>query len=94
LGFASSWFPIRKRLEQQRLIEPGLTHKGLRHTVATILAEMGNDERTIADMLGQKTIEMARHYSRRADRTRKLTTVVTKLDVELKRRRTKVVKPT
>jgi integrase len=93
-GFASSWFPIRKRLEHQGLIGPGLTYKGLRHTVATILAEMGYDERTIADMLGQKTIEMARHYSRRADRTRKLTAVVTNFDVELNRRRTKAVKPT
>ncbi|WP_297323592.1 tyrosine-type recombinase/integrase [uncultured Bartonella sp.] len=44
-------------------MEKGLTLKGLRHTVATILAEMGMDERTIADVLGQKTIEMARHYS-------------------------------
>lgn len=34
---------------------PGLTLKGLRHTVATILAEMGMDDRTIADMLGQRT---------------------------------------
>lgn len=92
-GFASSWFPIRKKLEASTTIAPGLTFKGLRHTVATILAEMGYDERTIADMLGQKTIEMARHYSRRADRTQKLTAVITKFDAELNRRRTKVVKP-
>jgi integrase len=32
---------------------------GLRHTVAVILRECGHDERTIADALGQKTIEMA-----------------------------------
>ena len=43
---------------------------------------MGYDERTIADMLGQKTIEMAPHYSRRADKSRKLTAVVANFDQE------------
>jgi integrase len=42
----------------------------LRHTVAVILRECGYDERTIADALGQKTIEMARLYARGADRPR------------------------
>lgn len=64
-GFRASWRPIRQELERASAIKPGLTLKGLRHTVATILAEMGYDERTIADMLGQMTIEMARHYSKR-----------------------------
>lgn len=59
--------------------------------MATILAEMGYDERTIADMLGQKTIEMARHYSRRADKRVKLTAVITNFDAEMLKRRTKVV---
>ena len=57
-------------------------------------AELGYDERTIADMLGQKTVEMARHYARRADRSRKMTTVVEKFDAEVNRRRTASVKPT
>jgi integrase len=82
------------KLEQAGIVAPGLTLKGLRHTVATILAELGFDERTIADMLGQKTIEMARHYSRRANRTRKLTAVIESFDAEVNRRRTKIVKPT
>ncbi len=33
----------------------------------SFLREAGADERTIADALGQKTIEMARHYARGAD---------------------------
>jgi len=41
--------------------------------VATILAEMGYDDRTIADVLGQKTLAMAQPYSRRANRAKKLT---------------------
>lgn len=80
------WRPLRKRLEESGKVEPGLTLKGLRHTVATILSEMGMDERTIADYLGQKTIEMARHYSRRADKRQKLNAVVLSLDEEVKRR--------
>jgi len=59
--------------------------------VATILAEMGMDERTIADILGQKTIEMARHYSMRADKSRKMETVVKDFKQEVGRRKTKIV---
>jgi integrase len=81
------------KLEAEGKVQPGLTLKGLRHTVATILAEMGYDERTIADMLGQKTTQMARHYARRADRTRKLSAVVENFDAEVNARRTCSVKP-
>jgi hypothetical protein len=35
--------------------------------VAVILREAGHDERTIADALGQCTIEMASHYAKGAD---------------------------
>ena len=75
-------------------IGPGLTLYGLRHTVAVILRELGYDERTIADALGQKTIEMARLYAEGADLKPKMRGVVAKFDAELNRRRTKAVKPT
>ena len=61
--------------------------------MATILAEMGYDERTIADLLGQETIEMARHYSKHADKGRKMTAVVKDFEAEMDNRRTKVGKP-
>jgi integrase len=93
-GFSASWKKVRGKLLDKGEVRSGLTLKGLRHTVATILSEMGYDERTIADMLAQKTIEMARHYSRRADKSRKLTAVVERFDAEVNRRRTKTVKPT
>jgi site-specific recombinase XerD len=35
----------------------------LRHTLATRLREAGADNRTIADILGQKSTSMAQHYS-------------------------------
>jgi integrase len=92
-GFRASWRPIRKRLEAAGRIGPALTLYGLRHTVAVILRELGCDERTIADALGQKTIEMARHYSEGADLKPKMLGVVASFDAELNRRRTKAVKP-
>jgi integrase len=93
-GFRASWATVRRKLEKMDRIGPGLTLYGLRHTVAVILRECGFDERTIADALGQKTIEMARHYAKGADLKRKMRGVVTELDAEVNRRRTKVVKPT
>lgn len=92
-GFNSSWRPLRLRLEKAGLIGPGLTLYGLRHTVAVILREIGYDERAIADALGQKTIEMARHYAKGADLRPKMRGVVASFDAELNRRRTKAVKP-
>lgn len=92
-GFNKVWRNVRQPLLDSGAIAPGLTLKGLRHTVATILAEMGMDDRTIADMLGQKTLAMAQHYSKRANRARKLTPVVENFAAEVNRRRTGIVKP-
>jgi integrase len=92
-GFRASWCKVWVTLEKDGLIGPGLTLYGLRHTVAVILRESGCDERTIADALGQKTIEMARHYAKGADLTRKMRGVVKSFDAELAKRRTKIVKP-
>lgn len=93
-GYRASWRPIRKRLEAAGKVGPGLTLYGLRHTVAVILREIGCDERTIADALGQATIEMARHYAKGADLKPKMRGVVADFEAELNKRRTKTVKPT
>lgn len=90
-GFRASWRGLRLRLEAEGRIGPGLTMYGLRHTVAVILREAGFDERTIADALGQKTIEMARHYAQGADLRQKMRGVVASFDVEVNKRRSKVV---
>jgi integrase len=92
-GFRASWRKLRIVLEKKGRVAPGLTLYGLRHTVAVILREAGADERTIADALGQKTIEMARHYARGADLKIKMRGVVASFDREVNRRRTKIVKP-
>ena len=92
-GFRASWRKVRVKLEKAGRIGPGLTLYGLRHTVAVILREIGHDERTIADALGQKTIEMARHYAKGADLRPKMRGVVKSFEDEMIRRRTKTVKP-
>lgn len=92
-GFRASWRKLRLKLEMAGQVGPALTLYGLRHTVAVILREAGADERTIADALGQKTIEMARHYAQGADLRRKMHGVVASFDREVNRRRTKAVKP-
>jgi integrase len=93
-GFRASWRPLKLRLEREGKIGPGLTLSGLRHTVAVILRELGYDERTIADMLGQKTIEMARLYAKGADLKPKIRGVTKHLDEEWEKRKSnKGVKP-
>jgi integrase len=92
-GYRASWRKVRMGLEEQGAIGPGLTLYGLRHTVAVILREMGLDERTIADALGQTEIKSARHYAKGADLKPKMRGVVKQFDVELNKRRTQGVKP-
>lgn len=89
-GLDSSWFKIKNRLVNEGKIAKGLTLKGLRHTHATILGEMGMDDRTIGDALAQSTEGMARWYSRDADRSKKLETVTHKYDAEERQRRKKL----
>ncbi|AMM86499.1 hypothetical protein AZF01_21005 [Martelella sp. AD-3] len=80
-------------LEEQGKVQPGLTLKGLRHTVATILREMGKDYASIQLVLGQNTEAMARHYSRRADMREQTTGAMADFEAEVNRRKTKNVKP-
>ena len=93
-GLRASWRKVKLKLEDEKKIGFGLTPKGLRHTVATILRELGYDLPTIAKALGQKTIKMADHYSRDANETKKMDGVVKDFSKELAKRRTKIVKPT
>lgn len=90
-GFSTVWHRFKTGLEAEGLIQPGLTLKGLRHTVATTLREAGLDERRIADLLGQKTLSMARHYSRSANLAAKNRGTMATLEIE-NARRARIVK--
>jgi integrase len=91
-GFATVWHRFRAKQVAAEEMPADLTLKGLRHTVATILREVGYQPRQIADYLGQKTESMAIHYSRDADMAERNRATVSLLDSEIERR-TKVVKP-
>jgi integrase len=78
-GFRASLFKKFKKLEGEGLVQAGLTFHGLRHTVATILAEAGVSAEDIAAVLGQQSSEMAEHYSKEADRSRRSKAAIRKL---------------
>jgi integrase len=77
-GFSSSFRKAMKKLEGRGLVGSGLTFHGLRHTVATVLAEAGVLAEDIAAVLGQSSSQMAAHYSREADRSRRTTAAIKK----------------
>lgn len=78
-GFRCSFRKALKALEKEGHIEPGLTFHGLRHTVATELAEAGVPAEDIAAVLGQRSSKIAEHYSKEADRSRRSTAAIRKL---------------
>lgn len=65
-GFRTSWGKWRDEAERLGHIQPGLTFHGTRHTVATVLAEDGWEDRDVGLQLGQDSVAMPKHYSRRA----------------------------
>jgi integrase len=84
-GFQRMFFGLVRRLAEEGRVAAGLTFHGLRHTAGRLLADRGADPRTIAALLGHKTLQMAAHYSEEADRKKRAAAAVAKL-----RPRTKV----
>jgi integrase len=78
-GFRTMFFRLVRRLEAEGKVRPGLTFHGLRHTAGRLLADRGADPRTIAALLGHKTLQMAAHYSDEADRKKRAVAAVAKL---------------
>jgi integrase len=78
-GFRTMFFRLIRQLETERKVRPGLTFHGLRHTAGRVLADRGADLRTIAALLGHKTLQMAAHYSEEHDRKKRAVAAVAKL---------------
>lgn len=89
-GLDSIWHKKKKALEAAGQIEPGLTLKGLRHTRATMLREMGATDRDVADALGQESESMGRHYSKNANIKNKMQEITKNFD----KKHSKIVKLT
>jgi integrase len=60
----------------------------VRHTLGTRLREAGADDRTIADILGQKSVSMARRYSENAALPEEAKILVTGLNLTGRRNKT------
>jgi integrase len=78
-GFRTIFFRLIRRLEAEGKVRAGLTFHGLRHTAGRVLADRGADPRTIAALLGHKTLQMAAHYSEEHDRKKRAIAAVAKL---------------
>ncbi len=65
-GFTGRFFKLIRRMEARGEVGPDLTFHGLRHTIATWLAEAECDPRTIGAVLGQKSTAMSDHTIRGA----------------------------
>lgn len=94
-GFRASWRKWKAKAEEEGHIGPDLTFHGTRHAVATELREDGWEDRDIGLQLGQDSVAMPKHYSRRAKQEPKkiaLMESVQKANKSVKPR-SKVVKP-
>ena len=80
-GFDTAWHKLKSKLETEGKIEKGLTIHGLRHTLGTLLKEAGAHDGEIADVLGQATTAMARHYSKDAGISNKVGDVIRRLEI-------------
>jgi integrase len=59
---------------------PGLSYHGLRKRQTDMLFEVGCTEKEVASILGWRTLQMAAHYSRRADQKRLAQSAIRKLE--------------
>jgi integrase len=64
-----------------------VTFHGLRHTDGARLGDLGVDPRTIAAMLGDKTLAMAIHYSEGTDRRLRASAAVASLEEAREKRK-------
>lgn len=69
-----------RRLIREGVVAPGLTMKGLNHTLGTALAEQGVDPRSAMDAQQKKTLTTTLHYSRRADTRRNARQALSELE--------------
>lgn len=85
-GFRARFFKLIRELEKKEWVWPGLTFHGLRHTAATMMADAGCDTRDIQAVLGHRTAAMSEHYAKEADRKRRASAAITKLEDARNRR--------
>jgi integrase len=79
-GFKTVFFRLRDKLQAEGKIRPGLTFHGARHTAATMLADVGCDERDIMAITGHKSTAALRKYIEQADRKARAEKAIRRLE--------------
>jgi len=67
-GVKSAWERLRNDLEERGLLAPGATFHGLRHTGASLLADLGFEESEVGAFLGHGPKTVSGHYMKSAKR--------------------------
>ena len=70
-GFRTMFHRLIRDLKSEGKIQEGLTFHGLRTTAATMLADAGLDDRSIAAVTGHRSPAMVRAYTEDADQRRR-----------------------
>ena len=81
-GFQTMFHRYREEMLKAGKIGASLTFHGLRHTVATKLAEAGADDKTIAAITGHKSMSQIRRYTRTASQKRRATAAIRLIDTD------------
>lgn len=79
-NLGTRFFQFIKQLRDAGKVEDGISFHGLRHTLATRIAEAGGDSATIAAVTGHSSPRMAEWYSRKASQKRLATNAFELLD--------------
>jgi integrase len=79
-GFRANFRNLKTRLEGEGKVGAGLTFHGLRHTVATKLADAGADDATIASVTGHKSAAMVRRYTESRDKKKRAEAAIRLID--------------
>jgi integrase len=81
-GFHTMFHKYRGAMLKAGKIGAGLTFHGLRHTVATKLADAGSDDKTIAAITGNKSMSQIQRYTRTASQKRRATAAIRLIDTD------------
>jgi integrase len=79
-GFRASFFKFLKKLYVAKKIDKGLTFHGLRHTVGKLIVDAGGDTRDVGAILGHASEASSEHYSREADRQKRASATIRRLE--------------
>lgn len=79
-GFRASFFKLIGKLEQEGLVQPGLTFHGLRHTMGKLVIEAGGSKEDVGMILGDRSMAMAEFYSREHEKKVRVSATMLRLE--------------